>query len=50
MNILDFSILTDENIHPEVVAYLRTKGFDVLDVKEEGWQGKKDSDLRVYFQ
>lgn len=45
MNISDFAILSDENIHPEVVAYLRNKGFDVLDVKEEGWQGKKDSDL-----
>lgn len=25
----------DENTHPEVVAYLRQRGFDVLDVKEE---------------
>ena len=49
-NILDFHLLTDENIHPELVAYLRNKGFDVLDVKEQGWFGEKDSELlRISF-
>lgn len=37
--------LTDENIHPEVVAYLRSKGLDVLDVKEQRWQGRSDHEL-----
>ena len=47
----DFKILTDENIHPDLVAYLRHKGFDVLDVKERGWFGKKDSDLlKISFE
>ena len=44
-DISDFSLLTDENIHPDVVTYLRNKGFDVLDVKEQGWHGKKDTDI-----
>ena len=34
--------LTDENISPRVVAFLRQRGHDVLDVKEHGWQGKSD--------
>ena len=34
--------LTDENISPRVVAFLRERGDDVLDVKEHGWQGKSD--------
>jgi predicted nuclease of predicted toxin-antitoxin system len=37
--------LTDENIHPEVVDYLRSRGLDVLDVKEAGWRGRPDDDL-----
>lgn len=41
MRLEEFPWLTDENIHPEVVAYLRSRGFDVLDVKEQGWQGRK---------
>ena len=45
MNILNYPLLTDENINPEVVTYLRNKGFDVLDIKEEGWHGKKDSEI-----
>jgi len=45
MKISDFSLLTDENLHPEVITYLRNKGFDVLDVKEQEWHGKKDSDI-----
>lgn len=30
MNPLGYSILADENIHPEVVTYLRREGFDIL--------------------
>jgi predicted nuclease of predicted toxin-antitoxin system len=35
-------ILTDENISPRVVSFLRGKGLDVIDVKEKGWQGSAD--------
>ncbi len=45
MKISGFSLLTDENVHPEVITYLRNKGFDVLDVKEQEWYEKKDSDI-----
>jgi len=38
-------ILTDENISPRVVSFLRQQGLDVVDVKENGWQGKKDKYL-----
>lgn len=34
--------LTDENVSPRLVAFLREQGHDVQDVKEEGWQGKDD--------
>lgn len=38
-------ILTDENISPRVVSFLRQSGFDVLDVKEENWHGTADDIL-----
>ncbi len=38
-------ILTDENISPRVVSFLRQSGFDVLDVKEENWHGTEDDIL-----
>jgi hypothetical protein len=41
----EFRILTDENIHRDVVAYLRTRGCNVLDVKEGGLIGSDDSVL-----
>ncbi|MEW5803546.1 MAG: DUF5615 family PIN-like protein [bacterium] len=37
--------LADENISPKVVAYLRERGADVLDIKELGWQGKTDHEI-----
>lgn len=37
--------LTDENIHVEVIAYLRGRDLDVLDVKEQGWLGRPDGEL-----
>jgi predicted nuclease of predicted toxin-antitoxin system len=39
----EFPILTDENIHREVVAYLRQRGCDVVDVQESGLIGSEDS-------
>jgi predicted nuclease of predicted toxin-antitoxin system len=38
-------ILTDENISPRVVSFLRGKGLDVINVKEQGWQGSADKFL-----
>lgn len=38
-------ILTDENISPRVVVFLRESGVDVVDVKEENWHGEEDEDL-----
>lgn len=38
-------ILTDENISPKVVAFLRQAGVDVRDVKEEEWFGTADEAL-----
>lgn len=38
-------ILTDENISPKVVSFLRKNGFDVLDAKEQHWCGKDDEAL-----
>lgn len=37
--------LTDENISPQVVLFLRQQGIDVIDVKEQGWYGQEDSYL-----
>ena len=49
--ISDYRFLTDENINPDVVAYLRANGFDVLDVKEQGWFGENDSELlKIAFE
>ncbi len=45
MRLGQFSLLTDENIHPDVLAFLRNRGFDVRDVKEEGLAGTGDEDL-----
>lgn len=45
MTLEDFSLLTDENIDPEVVAQLRQRSFDVADVAERSWQGRSDEDL-----
>jgi predicted nuclease of predicted toxin-antitoxin system len=45
MTLRDFNLFTDENIDPVVVAYFRETGFDVVDVKEQGWFGKTDIDL-----
>lgn len=44
MRLAESPWVTDENIHPEVVAYLRSRGLDVVDVKEQGWQGRRDEE------
>ena len=45
MKLQDVKILTDENISPKVVSFLRNVGFDVLDVKEQHWYGQNDEVL-----
>lgn len=37
--------LTDENIAVSIVKFLRNKGFDVKDVKEESLYGSSDKDI-----
>jgi predicted nuclease of predicted toxin-antitoxin system len=43
LKLRDFSFLTDENVHPAVVADLRSRGCNVLDVCEEGLRGAEDT-------
>jgi predicted nuclease of predicted toxin-antitoxin system len=38
----DFGVLTDENIHPGVVAFLRSEGFDTQTAVEAGLVGAED--------
>lgn len=45
MRLSTLRFLTDENVSPRLVAFLRGQGHDVQDVKEEGWQGKDDTFL-----
>jgi len=42
MKFRTLKILSDENISPRVVSFLRGEGVDVSDVKEKGWQGAED--------
>ena len=45
MKLKEFGLLTDENIHADVVRFLRSMGFDVLDVREENPHGTSDTNL-----
>ena len=45
MRLNEAKLLTDENIHPEVVRYLEEQGHDVLDVKRDGLVGSSDLEL-----
>lgn len=42
MRFPDLKLLADENISPRVVSFLREKAIDIIDVKEQGWQGSED--------
>ena len=42
MRPLDFPLLSDENIHPEVVSYLRQQECDVRSIVEDGLSGQSD--------
>jgi predicted nuclease of predicted toxin-antitoxin system len=45
VNPLDFPLLADENIHPDVVSYLRQQERDVRSIVEEGLFGESDRTL-----
>lgn len=45
MKLRQIKILTDENLSPRVVAFLRQEGINVRDTKEEQWHGKADEEL-----
>ena len=45
MKALDFPILADENIHPEVVEFLRNAGMDVDSIAEQEKFGLSDAEV-----
>lgn len=36
MLLREYSFITDENIPPQVVSFIRKTGIDVFDIKEQG--------------
>ncbi len=42
MNSFDFPLFADENIHPDVVDFLRESGFDITSIAERGEFGVTD--------
>jgi predicted nuclease of predicted toxin-antitoxin system len=48
VNLFEFPLLADENIHPDVIAYLRLDGLDVTSISEQGHFGL--SDVKVLRQ
>lgn len=45
MKALDFPILADENVHPEVISFLRNAGLDVESIAEWGSFGLLDTEV-----
>lgn len=45
MKLSEFGLLADENVQREVVAHLRGRGCDVLEVRESGLSKSDDTDL-----
>lgn len=45
MKALDFPLLADENVHPEVIYFLRKAGLDVHSVAEQGKFGLADKEV-----
>ncbi|MBI3159661.1 MAG: DUF5615 family PIN-like protein [Chloroflexi bacterium] len=45
MNPFDFPLLADENIHRDVVSFLRTSGSDVQSISEKKKFGLTDSEV-----
>ncbi|MCF6150366.1 MAG: DUF5615 family PIN-like protein [Candidatus Kuenenia sp.] len=44
MRFHEIRIITDENISPRVVTFLRAEGIDVKDTKEQNWHDKEDEE------
>jgi predicted nuclease of predicted toxin-antitoxin system len=42
---LDFPLLADENVHPDVIVFLRKAGLDVESVSEQGKFGISDTQV-----
>ena len=45
MKALDFPVLADENVHPEVIGYLRKAGMVVDSIAEQGNFGLSDTEV-----
>ena len=45
MKALDFPLLADENIHPDVIAFLREAGLGVESIAEQGSFGLPDTNV-----
>jgi predicted nuclease of predicted toxin-antitoxin system len=45
MDLASFKFLSDENIHAELVLFIRELGFDIEDVITKGLQGKSDIEV-----
>lgn len=43
MHPFDYPLLADENIHPQVIAFLRAKRKDIKSVFDEGLAGQEDT-------
>lgn len=43
MKLRDFPLLADQNIHADVVAFLRDAGLDAVDVQQTGLAGAEDA-------
>lgn len=48
MNLKDFSLLADENIHPRVIQSLRASGHSVTSLLEIGLKGAIDPEILKY--
>lgn len=45
MKALDFPLLADENVHPDVIVFLREAGLDVESISEQGKFGLPDGSV-----
>ncbi len=48
MKLSDFPLLADQNIHADVVSFLRGAGFDIIDVQQSGWSGEDDASILAH--
>jgi predicted nuclease of predicted toxin-antitoxin system len=45
MELQEFGLLADENIHPDLIVFIRQQNMNVVSVKEEQLSGTTDEDL-----